>query len=87
MTIIEIMVFIFYAFFIGVLAKFFHPGEDPKSFASTVCIGVVGYFAGMGIGTLLNDFIHLPNFVWAVVGGVICCIAYKKYESYIDEDK
>lgn len=65
---------------VGLISKFLHPGDDPIGCLPTILIGIVGSFIGGGLNFLLgrNSF-HPSGFLMSIIGGVICCAAWRWY--------
>ena len=67
-------------FVVGLIAKAIHPGPEPGGLMATMVIGVVG----SGIGGLINWILFQGSFgfagiIMSIVGGVIFCWAYGRY--------
>lgn len=83
----SLLIWLAFGLFVGSLAKWLHPGDDPIGFLPTVGIGIVGSFIGGLIHSLLRGSFQLmqpAGFAWSVVGGVIFCYAYSHYKSKKD---
>ena len=78
---ITIISWILYGLVVGTIAKFIHPGDDPKGFLPTVGIGVVGSFIGGGLNWLLfnGEAFSPAGIIMGILGGVIFCWLYGKY--------
>lgn len=67
---------------VGLIAKALHPGDDPIGCLPTIGIGVSGSFVGGGLNWLLgmgNSPFHPSGLVLSVLGGVLCCAAWRWY--------
>lgn len=69
---------------VGYIAKIIHPGDEPVGFLPTVVIGVAGSYVGGIIGSLINGNLTSGNFetagfLMSIIGGVICCAAWRWY--------
>lgn len=66
---------IFFGFFIGLIAKAIHPGKEPMGVLSTISIGLVGSFIGSCITYFVyNDFEFRPAGVFtSVIGAIAYC--------------
>lgn len=66
----------------GYVAKWLHPGAEPEGIVSTVGIGIIGSFVGGAINWILgmgaNAFAP-SGFLMSIVGGIICCVAWRWY--------
>lgn len=74
-----ILGWIIYGLIVGLLAKLFHPGEEPAGFGSTLLIGVAGSFMGGFINYVLGKGtspFSSSGIIMGVVGGVVCCFLY-----------
>ena len=79
---LSILIWLSFGFLVGILAKIIHPGDEPVGCLSTVVIGVVGSFIGGGINWILglgNHPFHPSGFLMSIVGGVVCCAAWRWY--------
>jgi uncharacterized membrane protein YeaQ/YmgE (transglycosylase-associated protein family) len=67
---------------VGSIAKMVHPGSESVGFIVTVLIGVIGSFIGGGINWLLSmgdQPFEASGFLMSILGGVICCVAWRYY--------
>ena len=70
-----------YGLIVGLIAKAINKGPDPQGFLATLGIGIVGSY----IGGFVNFIIGLGSpfqpsgILMGIVGGVIFCYAYKKF--------
>lgn len=78
----SILGWIIYGLIVGVVAKFIHPGDEPKGFLPTVGIGISGSFIG-GFLKYIFGMGHSPfepsGLIFGIIGGVIFCWVYKKF--------
>ena len=68
---------------VGVVSKLIHPGDEPVGYVPTLGIGVAGSFVGGLINYLLgysHSPLHPSGFLMSILGGVICCAAYRYYK-------
>ena len=77
-----ILWWLLFGLIVGSIAKLLHPGDEPVGYIPTLAIGVVGSF----VGGLLNWLISMGNqpyeasgLFMSVLGGVICCMAWRYY--------
>jgi uncharacterized membrane protein YeaQ/YmgE (transglycosylase-associated protein family) len=76
----HLLMWILFGLFVGFFAKIIHPG--PIGFVSTVLVGVCGSFVGGLINYLIGMGSHpfAPSgFFMSIVGGVLCCVAWRYY--------
>jgi uncharacterized membrane protein YeaQ/YmgE (transglycosylase-associated protein family) len=73
---------ILFGFFVGIIAKIIHPGDEPVGCLPTILIGVFGSF----VGGFLNSFLHHGRFVIApsgflmsILGGILTCVFWRWY--------
>ena len=72
-----------YGLLVGIIAKALHPGDDPVGFLPTIVIGVLGSFTGGAINWVLGNGtspFQSSGIIMGIVGGVIVCFAYSKYQ-------
>lgn len=64
-------------FFVGLLARFLHPGDDKMGFFMTAFLGIVGSFAATYGGQALGIYHpgQTAGFVGAVVGALVLLLA------------
>lgn len=78
----SLIIWSFFGLVTGCIAKAIHPGDDPLGCLPTILIGVAGSFIGGMINWLL-DFGNAPyepsGFIMSILGGVVCCIAFRFY--------
>lgn len=77
---LSILMWVFFGLIVGLIAKALHPGEDPVGFLPTVGIGCAGSFVGGGINWLIGmgrTPYETSGFLMSIVGGVVCCAAYR----------
>lgn len=79
MSLIGLFLLVAYGFFVGIIAKAIHPGNDPKGFLWSVGIGIAGSLVGGFVSSMTGGF-GIPGFIWAIAGGVVCCYLYGQYE-------
>lgn len=79
---LSILIWVIFGLLVGLCAKALHPGDEPVGCISTIAIGVGGSFVGGGINYLLGFGNHpfAPSgFLMSILGGVLCCIAWRWY--------
>lgn len=71
---------IFIGFFVGLIARFLMPGEDPKGFLFTALLGAAGAFLGTFIGQVLGLYApgESAGFIMSVVGAMIFLFLHKQ---------
>jgi uncharacterized membrane protein YeaQ/YmgE (transglycosylase-associated protein family) len=77
---VGVLSWILFGLIVGILAKFFMPGQGPGGCIATVVIGIVGAAVGGFIGTQLgfgdiNGF-DLRSMFLAVIGGIVVLLIY-----------
>ena len=84
---IEILWWVLFGLMVGSLAKIIHPGDEPVGYVPTILIGVAGSF----VGGLLNWLISMGSqpfefsgFFMSILGGVLCCFAWRYYKLKFD---
>jgi uncharacterized membrane protein YeaQ/YmgE (transglycosylase-associated protein family) len=85
-----ILSWLLFGIIVGYLAKVLHPGDDPVGFLPTLGIGIAGSFVGGFINWLIsfgNHPFHASGFIMSILGGVLCCIAYRYYRLRIKSDQ
>lgn len=78
----SLLIFIFFGLIVGLIARALHPGDEPAGFLQTLGIGIAGSFVGGLINWLLgssNQPFAMSGFVMSIVGGIICCAAWRWY--------
>lgn len=78
-----VLSWILFGLVVGWVAKLLHPGDEPVGYLPTFGIGVAGSFVGGGINYLLNfgnGVFHPSGFIMSIIGGVVCCAAYRYYK-------
>ena len=68
---------------VGYIAKLLHPGDEPVGYVPTIGIGVAGSFVGGAINFVLgmgSDPFHPSGFIMSILGGIVCCAAYRYYK-------
>lgn len=78
----SILIWIIFGLIVGLIAKAIHPGDEPVGFIPTAGIGIAGSFVGGGINWLMGFGNHpfAPSgFMMSIVGGIICCVAWRWY--------
>ena len=77
-----ILIWIVFGLIVGLIAKAIHPGDEPTGCLPTIGIGVAGSFVGGGINWALglgNTPFAPSGFLMSIVGGIICCAAWRWY--------
>lgn len=66
---------------VGLIAKALHPGDEKMGLIPTIGVGVAGSFVGGVIqwALSLGGSFHPAGFLFSVLGGVLCCMAYRWY--------
>lgn len=78
----SLLIFVFFGLIVGLIAKALHPGNEPAGFFQTVGIGIAGSFVGGLINWLIGaggEPFAMSGFVMSIVGGIICCAAWRWY--------
>lgn len=71
-----------YGLVVGSVAKFLHPGPDPKGLLHTVVVGIAGSYIGGLLSWLLFGVggpFAASGLIFGVFGGVIFCWLYNRY--------
>lgn len=65
-------------FFVGVVAKLFHPGREGMGFIMTTVLGIGGSFLATFLGQALGLYQagSAAGFIGAVVGAIILLVIY-----------
>jgi len=75
-----ILWFLFIGLIVGLIAKAIHPGKEPGGMIATIVIGIAGSLIGGMINWLLFQGSFGPaGIIMSIIGGVIFCWAYGKY--------
>lgn len=75
----SILIWIVYGFFVGILAKWLHPGEEPGGILVTIGIGIAGSYVGGFFNYLLgygNNPLSTSGLLMGVVGAVVFLYLY-----------
>lgn len=75
-----LLLFILYGLVVGTVAKFLHPGRDPKGFFVTIGIGIIGSYVGGFINWLVglsDDPFSMSGLIMGTVGAVIFLSIWK----------
>ena len=85
MSIFSVVCWLVFGVIVGWVAKKLHPGEENISGWGTVALGVVGSFVGGAVnwGLGWGGFMKPSGFVMSIIGAVICCYAYTKYQESV----
>jgi len=78
----SLLIWIVFGLIVGLIAKALHPGDEPVGCLSTIGIGVGGSFIGGGINWMLgmgNHPFHPSGFLMSILGGIVCCMAWRWY--------
>jgi len=80
---LTILGWLIYGLIVGSIAKWLHPGDDPKGFLPTIGIGVVGSFIGGGFNWLLfnGEPFSSSGVIMGILGGVLFCWGYAKWKA------
>lgn len=75
----EILAWIIFGLFVGVVAKFLMPGDDPGGFIVTIALGVLGALLGGWLGRSLGMYGpgDAAGFIMSVIGGVVLLGLYR----------
>lgn len=75
----EIIAWIIFGLFVGIVAKLLMPGDDPGGFFVTIALGVLGALLGgwLGRGLGLYQTGDAAGFVMSVIGAVILLGLYR----------
>lgn len=70
---LNVLCWLFFGLVVGVVAKRFHPGEEPLGLIQTVLVGLAGSFLGGGINYLLSGSFELrpAGFFMSIVGTIV----------------
>jgi len=70
-------------FIVGVLARFFHPGQDAMGFILTTLLGIGGALVATWIGQALGWYApgQPAGFIGATVGAVVLLAIYGRMRS------
>lgn len=78
----SILIWAVFGFIVGLCAKALHPGDEPVGCLPTIGIGVGGSFVGGAINWILgfgNHSFHSSGLLMSILGGIICCMAWRWY--------
>ena len=75
----EMIAWIIFGLFVGIVAKLLMPGDDPGGFFVTIALGVLGALLGgwLGRGLGLYQTGDAAGFVMSVIGAVILLGLYR----------
>jgi uncharacterized membrane protein YeaQ/YmgE (transglycosylase-associated protein family) len=75
----EILAWIIFGLFVGIVAKFLMPGDDPGGFFVTVALGVLGAVLGGWLGRTLGMYGSgdAAGFIMSVIGAVVLLGLYR----------
>ena len=75
----EILAWIIFGLFVGIVAKFLMPGDDPGGFIVTLALGILGALLGGWVGRSLGMYGpgDAAGFVMSVIGSVILLGLYR----------
>ena len=75
----EIIAWIIFGLFVGIVAKFLMPGDDPGGFFVTIALGIIGALLGGWIGRSLGLYQSgdAAGFIMSVIGAVILLGLYR----------
>lgn len=75
----EVLAWIIFGLFVGIVAKFLMPGDDPGGFIVTIALGVLGALLGgwLGRGLGLYQPGDAAGFVMSVIGAVLLLALYR----------
>jgi len=64
---------IFFGFVVGLVARYFHPGDEPYGLLATVILGLAGSFVGGTINYFVSGSIQIrpAGFFMSVVGTIV----------------
>ena len=85
-----ILWFLLIGLFVGSIARWLHPGEEPGGWLATLVTGIMGSFIGGGIMWLFYGGTFAPaGILMSILGGVTFCWIYTKYNlaAYVPLDK
>lgn len=78
----KLIVWVVYGIVVGLMSKAIYRYKDsPTGLFSTVAIGVCGSFVGGFVNYLMGsgDPLQPSGIVMGVLGGVLTCLAYRKF--------
>jgi uncharacterized membrane protein YeaQ/YmgE (transglycosylase-associated protein family) len=75
----EIIAWIVFGLFVGIVAKLLMPGDDPGGFIVTIALGIVGALLGgwLGRSVGLYETNEAAGFVMSVLGAVLLLGLYR----------
>ena len=77
---IHIISWLFFGIVVGLICKALFPNAVPVGLASTLAVGIGGSFVGGLIDFLIiGHHYHPSGFLMSIVGGIICCMAYRYF--------
>ena len=66
-------------FFVGALAKFIMPGNDPGGILVTILLGIAGSAIGGWIGSLIGAGGLVMSWILAIAGAVLLLYLYRTF--------
>lgn len=82
--IFQLLGWLIFGLIIGTIAKFFTPGNDPKGWFKTICIGVVGSYFGGIIKLIITGFdgdFSPSGFIFSLIGSIVFLIIWRKIDA------
>ena len=78
-----LILFLIFGFVVGLIARALMPGRDPMGWIATTLLGIVGSFAGWGIGRLVGFYhnvrgMHPAGFIMSLMGAVVLLALWRK---------
>lgn len=76
---VSLICLVCFGFFIGVIAKALHPGDDPVGCLPTIGIGIAGSFVGGLINWIIGqgEFLQTSGFIMSIIGSVIFLVMWR----------
>ena len=75
----EIITMLVIGLFVGIIAKFLMPGDDPGGFIITILLGIAGSFVAHYVGKSAGWYAEgePAGFLASVVGAIVLLILYR----------
>lgn len=80
MLILSLISWLVFGLIVGLIAKAIMPGNDPRGWIKTVCIGIIGSYFGGIIKVLLfgNENFSPGGLIFSIVGSIIFLFIWRK---------
>jgi len=68
-----LLAWVIFGFFVGLAARYFHPGNEPSGFFTTVLLGLAGSFVGGTINYFISGSFQVKpaGFFMSVIGTIV----------------